>query len=138
MPNINPIHLNEQEVQTDYVIPAVYADKDLTLTLEVELNAEDWTYRPDCIIMLNGHNIYLAGHPLPTNLPLGNAVNLKNKLLYVDTEISRIYTPGGFSGSVPKVTYKMTIKSNDDIIDSFSKQSGSENPSRFRSLTKFI
>lgn len=138
MPNVNPIHLNEQEVQTDYVIPAAYADKDITLTLEVVLDADDWVYRPDSIIMLHGHNIYLAGHPLPTDLPLGNAADLKNKMLYVDTEIALIYTPGGFSGQVPKVTYKLIIKSADNIIDTFSKQSGSANPSKFRSLTEFI
>lgn len=138
MPNINPIHLNEQEVQTDYVIPAAYANKDLKLTLEVVLDADDWVYRPDSIIMLNGHNIYLAGHPLPTDLLLGNAADLKNKLLYIDTETALIYTPGALTGAVPNITYKIIIKSGGDIIDSFSKQSGSKNPSKFRSLTKFI
>ena len=43
----------------------------------------------------------------------------------------------GGASSAPKVNYILSITADDKLIDNFEKESGTNNPSDFKSLIKF-
>jgi len=43
----------------------------------------------------------------------------------------------GVASSAPKVNYILSITARDKLIDNFEKESGTDNPSDFKSLIKF-
>jgi hypothetical protein len=137
MANQNPIQLDKPPVETDFIIPKKYADTEISLSIGVELNENEWKYTPVHHIYLAGNNLYPEKTPDPTDLILNNGSALESKFLVVISNISRI-KPGGNGGTAPKVMYTLLIKAGDIEIGRFQKESTTANPSDFSSLIKFI
>lgn len=136
MANQNPIHLDEPAVETEFSIPKEYSKTMISLTLGVELQEDGWVYASAHAIYLDFQNLYPQKTPEPTDLKLNHGSVLHNKSLSLISHISRM-KPSGNGATPPKVKYTLSIKAGDKLINSFQKESGTDNPSDFMSLIKF-
>ena len=136
MANQNPIYLDEPPVETEFIIPKEYNKTMISLTLEIQIKENDWVYASAHSIYLDFQNCYPQKTPEPVDLILNYGSILENQLLSMISHVSRIKPSGGAS-SAPKVNYILSIKGGDKLIDSFEKESGTDNPSDFKSLIKF-
>lgn len=137
MANANPIKINIDPSETPYVIAAEHSDRQISISVLVDLSADGWKHDDSVTVTLNGVNKYPAMSPAPTDLVLGTAAQLHGKLLVVLSKISAI-KPAGGATQVPKYKYKLIFKADGTVIDTFEADSSSKNPTHFNSLSKIV
>lgn len=137
MSNLNPIKVDEAEVQTPLLIATSLKDKIISMGVTILLESEGWVYQPSCQIFLNGNDIYPASAPEPVRLTLGKASNLFGKLLLVRSTFALIKPQGGATGNPPTYIYNLSFYAGDTLIESFDMSSGDNNPTDFNSLSLF-
>lgn len=137
MSTVNPIHLNSQAVQFVYEIPAEHRESELSLSIEIILSQEGWVYRANSQVFLDAKDLLPAGKPLPNKLELGTGESLSDQSLLIRTKVSRIKTQSGASNEVPIVKYTIRIETGTEVLSSFEKDSGKENPSVFNTTLLF-
>jgi len=137
MPDTNPIQVDQPQVSTIVNIPAANKDDQLTLTVQIQLTADDWIYRPSHQVFLDANDIYPAGSPDPAKLDLGTGSDLDGRQLSVKSKVALIYEPGGFAGAPPVYKYSISLDTGAAGIAVFEVESGPNNPTRFNSLILF-
>ena len=135
MPNQNPIQLDSPGKETVYLIDQQFSGTMIFLTIKVELQSTGWLFASAHSIFLSGKDMYLSKTPEPTDLKLDRGQALDNKKISIRSHISRFRAEG--SDIPPIVRYTLIIEAGDQLLDEFTKDSDSNNPSDFNSLIRF-
>ncbi len=137
MANVNPILLDQlPATATNYDIPAKYADTMIYLTIKIELKQKKWQYVSLNTIILRGKDKFPQKTPEPTDLKLDYANNLQGSKCFVSTHVSRIRNDAD-NDTPAIVKYTILIEAGDNLLDAFTKESDTNNPSNFNSLIQF-
>jgi hypothetical protein len=135
VPNQNPIQLDSSGIETIYSIDQQFAGTMIFLTIKVELLSNGWQFASAHSIFLFGKDMYISKTPEPTDLKLDRGQALDGKKLSIRSHISRFRTDG--PDTPPVVRYTLIIEAGDQLLDEFTKDSDSNNPSDFNSLIRF-
>jgi hypothetical protein len=136
MANKNPIFLDTDADLTEYNIPANFSDTMIYLTVKVELLEKGWQFASSNSIFLGQKNLYPEKTPEPIDLKLDYGKNLKGKKISIGAHISR-FRNGNDNVTPCKVRYHLIFEAGDTLLDEFTKDSDTNNPSDFDSFILF-
>lgn len=136
MANQNPIYLNQQEQETDFIIPAMFLNTNLLLTISISVLSPGWQYVPSHQLFLNANDLFPQAGGDPTKILLGAGNSIIGKNLLIMSSISKIFPAGGAT-TPTQIKFGLRIFTSTNTIENFEIISGIENPSQFNALIKF-
>ena len=136
MPNKNPVKVNMPSEDTEFLIPAEYANTKIYLTLMVDIKEDGWVYAAGHSIYLDTLNLYPQKSPEPVDLKLKYAHELKDLRLAIVSHVSCFFE-NGETDKTPTINYTLILEAGDVLLDKFQAKSTDRDVSRFRSLIIF-
>jgi hypothetical protein len=135
--NQNPITLDKRpDTPTVYNIPSVHSETMLYLTIRIKLKDKGWQFASIHNIALRGKDIFPQKLPEPTDLKLDHSKNLHQKKIFISSHVSR-FRAGAESETPSIVTYSLVIEAGDILLNEFTMNSDTNNPSNFHSFIVF-
>jgi len=137
MPNKNPICLDQRpEEPTEYIISKEHENTMIYLTVKIELKEKNWQYAAIHNVRLKKTDLFPSKIPEPKDLKLDYAKHLDKHELKVSSHVSR-FREGAEENTPAIVKYTLLIEAGDKLLDSFTLESDSNNPSDFYSKILF-
>lgn len=135
MANSNPIKTSNAGPYTEFRIPKEYASKQIEISAITSLDKQDWKLNLIHAIRLDGEALDFNPNPDVENVVLDTGKKLNGKKFSLLTRATRVKS--GATGKAPTVSYTLTLKSGDTVIETFSFDSDNTNPARIYSRITF-
>jgi len=137
MANENPIHLDKRPTEpTMFNIENEHKDTMIYVTVKIELKEKGWQYAAFHNVSLKGKDIFPNKIPEPVDLKLDYGKNLHKKKCSVQSHVSRFSDEGSEETPVI-VKFSLIIEAGDKLLNVFTKESDTNNPSNFYSFIIF-
>lgn len=137
MANKNPLVLDVRPTEpVEFLIPKEHAETMIYITVKIQLRDKGWKYASYHIISYRGIDIYPNKIPEPVDLKIDYAKNTVNKKLFITSHVSRFREDA--ANDTPTIfTYSIRIEAGDTLINEFSLDSDSHNPSNLYAFINF-
>lgn len=137
MANENPLKLDSRPTQpTEFIIPKEHADTMIYVTVNIELKKKGWKYASYHIVSYRGNDIYPNKIPEPIDLKIDYAHKMDKKKLFLTSHISR-FREDDENDTPAVIKYSLKFEAGDILLDEFTSESDTRNPSNFYAFIIF-